>query len=146
MTFVVTLIVDIIYQSSWYFFLMIRRPPRSTRTDPLFPYTTLFRSIRLHEYATAFAGVAGGVRAELECRAGAGRPATRLGRQLAVLLRTRAVGRDPHRTVRSGHRHPARRTQDPGCAPTRLVRCTMDHLHFRSVRGERPILPGTAAG
>src|SRR3546814_2574048 len=26
---------------------MIRRPPRSTRTDTLFPYTTLFRSVRL---------------------------------------------------------------------------------------------------
>src|SRR3546814_1131712 len=26
------------------FFLMIRRPPRATRTDTLFPYTTLFRS------------------------------------------------------------------------------------------------------
>src|SRR3546814_20725684 len=29
-----------------FFFLMIRRPPRSTRTDTLFPYTTLFRSLR----------------------------------------------------------------------------------------------------
>src|SRR3546814_11006506 len=29
---------------SLFFFLMIRRPPRSTRTDTLFPYTTLFRS------------------------------------------------------------------------------------------------------
>src|SRR3546814_2322676 len=28
----------------YFFFLMIRRPPRSTRTDTLFPYTTLFRS------------------------------------------------------------------------------------------------------
>src|SRR3546814_13102669 len=28
------------------FFLMRRRPPRSTRTDTLFPYTTLFRSPR----------------------------------------------------------------------------------------------------
>src|SRR3546814_16390843 len=28
------------------FLLMIRRPPRSTRTDTLFPYTTLFRSPR----------------------------------------------------------------------------------------------------
>src|SRR3546814_10351729 len=27
-----------------FFFLMIRRPPRSTRTDTLFPYTTRFRS------------------------------------------------------------------------------------------------------
>src|SRR3546814_6251228 len=30
----------------WCFFLMQRRPPRSTRTDTLFPYTTLFRSHR----------------------------------------------------------------------------------------------------
>src|SRR3546814_4260270 len=29
---------------SLFFFLMIRLPPRSTRTDTLFPYTTLFRS------------------------------------------------------------------------------------------------------
>src|SRR3546814_2005999 len=31
------------------FFLMIRRPPRSTRTDTLFPYTTLFRSTAVAE-------------------------------------------------------------------------------------------------
>src|SRR3546814_3242263 len=30
--------------TSLFFFLMIPRPPRSTRTDTLFPYTTLFRS------------------------------------------------------------------------------------------------------
>src|SRR3546814_18752548 len=29
---------------------MIRRPPRSTRTDTLFPYTTLFRSANLAEH------------------------------------------------------------------------------------------------
>src|SRR3546814_20134519 len=29
----------------YFFFLMLRRPPRSTRTDTLFPYTTLFRSL-----------------------------------------------------------------------------------------------------
>src|SRR3546814_20019047 len=29
---------------SFFLCLMIRRPPRSTRTDTLFPYTTLFRS------------------------------------------------------------------------------------------------------
>src|SRR3546814_12288741 len=33
---------------SFFFFLMIRRPPRSTRTDTLFPYTTLFRSLTGH--------------------------------------------------------------------------------------------------
>src|SRR3546814_7916000 len=39
-----------------FFFLMIRRPPRSTRTDTLFPYTTLFRSIvdeRIRDVAEA---------------------------------------------------------------------------------------------
>src|SRR3546814_2980963 len=30
-----------------FFFLMIRRPPRSTRTDTLFPYTTLFLSAEI---------------------------------------------------------------------------------------------------
>src|SRR3546814_12632392 len=37
-----------LYSLLWFisiFFLMIRRPPRSTRTDTLFPYTTLFRSM-----------------------------------------------------------------------------------------------------
>src|SRR3546814_16579583 len=34
-----------------YFFLKIRRPPRSTRTDTLCPYTTLFRSIQRHRLA-----------------------------------------------------------------------------------------------
>src|SRR3546814_16489856 len=32
---------------SSFFFLMLRRPPRSTRTDSSFPYTTLFRSLEL---------------------------------------------------------------------------------------------------
>src|SRR3546814_21170200 len=32
-----------------FFFVMLRRPPRSTRTDTLFPYTTLFRSPKVNE-------------------------------------------------------------------------------------------------
>src|SRR3546814_12312655 len=38
------LYVLLLCSESYFFFLMIRRPPRSTRTDTLFPYTTLFRS------------------------------------------------------------------------------------------------------
>src|SRR3546814_14600193 len=38
------LIFQTFYVLILFFFLMIRRPPRSTRTDTLFPYTTLFRS------------------------------------------------------------------------------------------------------
>src|SRR3546814_20425283 len=43
------------------FFLMIRRPPRSKRTDPLFPYTPRFRSqMGAKEYsAPVHAGMAG---------------------------------------------------------------------------------------
>src|SRR3546814_9794306 len=40
-----------------FFFLMIRRPPRSTRTDTLFPYTTLFRSgLRLYDLSRDISG------------------------------------------------------------------------------------------
>src|SRR3546814_1020865 len=41
---------------------MIRRPPRSTRTDTLFPYTTLYRSRRLQQLAQLHPH---GLRAEL---------------------------------------------------------------------------------
>src|SRR3546814_12886928 len=37
-------------------FLMIRRPPRSTRTDTLFPYTTLFRSVDADGLGRLFGG------------------------------------------------------------------------------------------
>src|SRR3546814_15093170 len=51
--FVVLLFVYAIF-CSMFFFLMIRRPPRSTRTDTLFPYTTLFRSLDgLHQESEA---------------------------------------------------------------------------------------------
>src|SRR3546814_4609021 len=40
-------------RSSCIFFLMIRRPPRSTRTDTLFPYTTLFRSVESNQLNAA---------------------------------------------------------------------------------------------
>src|SRR3546814_15013553 len=61
------------------FFLMIRRPPRSTRTDTLFPYTTLFRSDR--------PGAAGMVSDEPDDRARGGR-----GRDQELFDSGRAVG------------------------------------------------------
>src|SRR3546814_15096223 len=50
--------------------LMIRRPPRSTRTDTLFPYTTLFRSTRRRAARNAADGRGPG-------RRGAGRRSAR---------------------------------------------------------------------
>src|SRR3546814_4701503 len=38
---------------------MLRRPPRSTRTDTLYPYTTLFRSQLRHAQASRRTGLAG---------------------------------------------------------------------------------------
>src|SRR3546814_1248647 len=44
---------------------MIRRPPRSTRTDTLFPYTTLFRSAQLGRRIVVHQHAADGVVADL---------------------------------------------------------------------------------
>src|SRR3546814_3291014 len=41
----------LLYVFIYRFFSMLRRPPRSTRTDTLFPYTTLFRSLGPLHYA-----------------------------------------------------------------------------------------------
>src|SRR3546814_5676120 len=54
-----------------FFFLMIRRPPRSTRTDTLFPYTTLFRSGRSQRAARR------GLRGVLDLLAERGAPVRR---------------------------------------------------------------------
>src|SRR3546814_12980619 len=47
-----------------FFFLMIRRPPRSTRTDTLFPATTLFRSAALAASARSGVLIKGGAYVE----------------------------------------------------------------------------------
>src|SRR3546814_12786157 len=48
------------------FFLMSRRPPRSTRTDTLFPDTTLFRSVGEVEVRGAVGKIGGDMRAAVE--------------------------------------------------------------------------------
>src|SRR3546814_14574791 len=47
---------------------MIRRPPRSTRTDTLFPYTTLFRSCVAFNAQIALVGFVGGLGAQINPR------------------------------------------------------------------------------
>src|SRR3546814_19511928 len=54
----------------FFFFLMIRRPPRSTRTDTLFPYTTLFRSVRGRQPESQGRGVRRGTGRGARRRAG----------------------------------------------------------------------------
>src|SRR3546814_8368873 len=71
-----------------FFFLMIRRPPRSTRTDTLFPYTTLFRS-------------AGGIENHLPLLRARGDLSRFGNRRLGSSPGQRAVGRRPRADVRN---------------------------------------------
>src|SRR3546814_1593823 len=67
---------------------MIRRPPRSTRTDTLFPYTTLFRSAELVDDAKSFlSGKATDVQAKLGAQMEAA--ADNMDFELAAILRDR---------------------------------------------------------
>src|SRR3546814_16387793 len=89
-----------------FFFLMIRRPPRSTRTDTLFPYTTLFRSHRGRRGGRSFEDAALATRAAL--------PAG-LSRRPRLSGRASGVGRSgagrarfrPRRAARELPRHAA---------------------------------------
>src|SRR3546814_6357680 len=72
-----------------FFFLMIRRPPRSTRTDTLFPYTTLFRSRAAQERRV------GDLRIHPD--EGRERPARTRARAAAADARLRAPGADEGR-------------------------------------------------
>src|SRR3546814_17283429 len=86
-------------------FLMIRRPPRSTRTDTLFPYTTLFRSRGRPErrigaplggsHPVGMAEIAGAVETELG--------------QSSVEPRPAGVDRSAKREQGGGHRSEERR-------------------------------------
>src|SRR3546814_16173431 len=59
---------------------MIRRPPRSTRTDTLFPYTTLFRNLRPSVKVPVAPGFPGAVRRMARARAAASLTCTLRGR------------------------------------------------------------------
>src|SRR3546814_16046868 len=79
-----------------FFFLMIRRPPRSTRTDTLFPYTTLFRSER---WAAHNAAPSPAVRAIAACLSPDRQPSSNLSLGFVNLSldRTDDTVRDPVR-------------------------------------------------
>src|SRR3546814_18402829 len=125
-------------------FLMIRRPPRSTRTDTLFPYTTLFRSSCCTALRQAFARETdAGLRPSSfllirldrppPCPTGTARQSER-GKEIADLHRDSAGGRlDEHdidgRTV-SGHESPYAASNDKLTLSWRLEPC--------STRAQRP--------
>src|SRR3546814_20763566 len=90
----------------FFFFLMSRRPPRSTRTDTPFPYTTLFRSLPRgfgrggFFYLSARDARRVGVGGRLGCRSSAGTARAARHRALSHALQTGAAHRDPVRRSR----------------------------------------------
>src|SRR3546814_20558470 len=85
------------------FFLMIRRPPRSTRPDTLFPYTTLFRSLEhCDEFVPHFVGMLAAKLALAIAPAARGDDARE-----ALFYSTRVAGDRRPKTV-ADHAHPQR--------------------------------------
>src|SRR3546814_19860170 len=89
--------------------LMIRRPPRSTRTDTLFPYTTLFRSVQTQPTRTP--GLASQKIARPHCFAAI---------LLQERLQPRVLAPAPRLRRRSSTHHPAHpRSTSPYCRASR---------------------------
>src|SRR3546814_5884185 len=101
---------------------MIRRPPRSTRTDTLFPYTTLFRSA--DRYAARPRRERSALDRRVPDRQARGRPAAVLASGLVGLDRTRELQGAAAAMVRDDlpDRYHARKrlpARDPWLAPPR---------------------------
>src|SRR3546814_4963092 len=90
---------------------MIRRPPRSTRTDTLFPYTTLFRSIAGTEATPELV-------AKIREGLGLDRP---IAVQLASYIGDVATG-DLGRSIRTGAPVTAERSEEPTSELQSLMR------------------------
>src|SRR3546814_3962852 len=88
---------------------MIRRPPRSTRTDTLFPYPTLFRSVQQLLFGVVAAqqfqahrqAIARKPRRQAQCRHARGRGQLAVGARLRVAYRGRAAAQGGVRQHRS---------------------------------------------
>src|SRR3546814_13248192 len=104
---------------SFFFFLMIRRPPRSTRTDTLFPYTTLFRSVAVCNC---------GHRGRLDV------PDRDPGRSPGGLHRAAAATPTAGRHLGQGGRHVGRTVRGRRDHVARDTRCAPDGLRDRDNR------------
>src|SRR3546814_3847173 len=100
------------------YFFMIRRPPRSTRTDTLFPFTTLFRSQRRVPPCDGPARRAAAVRQRAGTVRNRGRAARRRPHHRAVPARRPAV----RGAARGGRKLRGQRTPQAGGAGRRAVR------------------------
>src|SRR3546814_17442987 len=110
---------------------MIRRPPRSKRTDTLFPYTTLFRSVHSARRRPLFLHGPGGRPARSDVAADAGL-SRRADRQPA-----RKAARDPARLGPLGDGAAARASRRASGVAVRLLRFSRAHLSAPPGRATR---------
>src|SRR3546814_62330 len=105
----------------YFLFLMIRRPPRSTRTDTLFPYTTLCRSCPIRT-------------SPISPRSSPPRPSTRKGR-----IMKRSIASFPTLALSFAllGLAPAGSALAQSAAPEKAATCTACH----GERGAKPIAP-----
>src|SRR3546814_8169958 len=117
---------------------MIRRPPRSTRTDTLFPYTTLFRSVH-HQDALR------GVPDHLCAGAGGNGAGNRLSARISGVGRQAVDGRVQRVGVSGGGqalRLPAPRnggSRGGGAVPARNLAPARGFAYRRSGSGRAPV-------
>src|SRR3546814_10452542 len=98
----------LLYFCFFCFFLRVRQPPRSTRTDPLFPYTTLFRS---HDRGRRVQGVSERDR-EAPLRASRGQGSDRARRPRRLSRRGAKSLRDDRGRLRRQRREIGRATSE----------------------------------
>src|SRR3546814_16423954 len=112
---------------------MVRRPPRSTRTDTLFPYTTLFRSIeyllrqsrhgQLEGYGVSAQRVVGKHRGNRDEEQAIGGGYRQRARQPFAILRQREPDPPPADRREKGNRQRCRQRQQTGRASSRERVC-----------------------
>src|SRR3546814_17776445 len=92
-----------------FFFVMIRRPPRSTRTDTLFPYTTLFRSVARAERARNYSVIIVSVMTVVPSRAKRPPSQTWSFAMIALQSKSAFLYKQIRRALRSGRYVPGER-------------------------------------
>src|SRR3546814_19743934 len=122
-----------------FFFVMIRRPPRSTRTDTLFPYTTLFRSVARAERARNYSVIIVSVMTVVPSRAKRPPSQTWSFAMIALQSKSAFLYKQIRRALRSGRYVPGERLDPATIAEEFHTRATPVRFAFYRRSEERRV-------